>query len=43
VSDRTVDSHLRNLRAKLAEALGGEDPVETLHGVGLRMKQWRDA
>ncbi len=36
VSDRTLDSHLRNLRSKLAEA-GCPDAIETLHGVGLRM------
>lgn len=36
VSDRTVDSHLRNLRAKLSEA-GVVDAVETVHGVGVRM------
>jgi two-component system, OmpR family, response regulator len=36
VSDRTLDSHLRNLRQKLAEA-GCADAIETLHGVGLRM------
>lgn len=36
VSDRTLDSHLRNLRRKLAEA-GGTDAIETVHGVGLRM------
>lgn len=36
VSDRTLDSHLRNLRGKLAEA-GCGDAIETLHGVGLRM------
>jgi len=36
VSDRTLDSHLRNLRAKLAEA-GCEGAVETVHGVGIRM------
>ena len=36
VSDRTLDSHLRNLRAKLAAA-GCADAVETVHGVGLRM------
>lgn len=36
VSDRTLDSHLRNLRAKLAEA-GAVDAVQTLHGVGIRM------
>lgn len=36
VSDRTLDSHLRNLRAKLAGA-GLSDAIDTLHGVGLRM------
>ncbi len=36
VSDRTVDSHLRNLRAKLADA-GCVDAIETVHGVGIRM------
>jgi two-component system OmpR family response regulator len=36
ISDRTLDSHLRNLRRKLAEA-GCEDAVETLHGIGIRM------
>lgn len=36
VSDRTMDSHLRNLRAKLSEA-GCDDAIETVHGVGVRM------
>jgi len=36
VSDRTMDSHLRNLRAKLTEA-GCDDAIETVHGVGIRM------
>ncbi|MEP4194049.1 MAG: response regulator transcription factor [Aliishimia sp.] len=36
VSDRTLDSHLRNLRAKLADA-GCVDAIETVHGVGIRM------
>lgn len=36
VSDRTLDSHLRNIRAKLAAA-GCADAIETVHGVGLRM------
>lgn len=36
VSDRTLDSHLRNLRRKLAEA-GCPDAVETVHGQGLRL------
>lgn len=36
VSDRTMDSHLRNLRAKLSEA-GCAEAIETVHGVGIRM------
>jgi len=36
VSDRTMDSHLRNLRAKLSAA-GVVDAIETVHGVGVRM------
>ena len=36
VSDRTLDSHLRNLRRKLADAGAGE-AIETLHGQGLRL------
>lgn len=36
VSDRTIDSHVRNLRGKLKQA-GCEDAVETVHGVGLRI------
>lgn len=37
VSDRTLDSHLRNLRNKLAEA-GASDLIETLHGQGIRLR-----
>ncbi|WP_149141030.1 response regulator transcription factor [Gemmobacter caeruleus] len=36
VSDRTLDSHLRNLRRKLAEA-GAPEAIRSLHGVGLGM------
>lgn len=36
VSDRTIDSHIRNLRAKLS-ALGCDSVVETVHGVGFRL------
>ncbi len=35
VSDRTIDSHMRRLRAKLR--IGGEDPIQTVHGVGFRL------
>ena len=36
VSGRTIDSHVRNLRAKLARA-GCEKVIETVHGVGFRL------
>jgi two-component system OmpR family response regulator len=36
VADRTVDSHIRNIRAKLA-AVGCLDAIETVHGVGFRL------
>ncbi|MER8378167.1 MULTISPECIES: response regulator transcription factor [unclassified Mesorhizobium] len=36
VADRTVDSHVRNIRAKLA-AVGCVDAIETVHGVGFRL------
>ena len=35
VSDRTIDSHVRRLRAKFKAV--GADPIETLHGVGYRL------
>ena len=40
VSDRTLDSHLRNLRAKLEQA-GGTDLIETVHAVGIRLRALR--
>ena len=36
VSDRTVDSHIRNLRAKFAAA-GRGDVIETVHSLGFRL------
>ena len=36
LSDRTLDSHLRNLRAKLSVA-GCDTAIETVHGVGIRL------
>ena len=35
VSDRTIDSHVRHIRAKF-QSVGG-DPIETVHGVGYRL------
>jgi two-component system OmpR family response regulator len=36
VTDRTIDSHIRNLRGKFA-GLGGHDVIETRAGVGYRL------
>jgi two-component system OmpR family response regulator len=36
VSDRTIDSHIRHIRAKF-EAAGCPDVIETVHGVGYRL------
>lgn len=36
ITDRTIDSHVRNLRAKFAQA-GGTDLVETRPGIGYRL------
>ena len=38
VTDRTVDSHIRNLRRKLERACPGETPIESLYGVGYRFQ-----
>src|SRR5690606_3162396 len=34
VTDRTVDSHIKNLRRKLAQASPGQDPIRSIYGVG---------
>ncbi len=39
VADRTLDSHLRNLRRKLGNS-GWASAIETVHGIGLRMGAW---
>ncbi len=36
ISERTLDSHLRNLRRKLTDA-GCAEAIDTLHGIGIRM------
>ncbi|WP_112608834.1 response regulator (plasmid) [Rhizobium sp. WW22] len=36
VADRTIDSHIRNLRAKLS-AVGGKGIIATVHGVGFKL------
>lgn len=42
VSERTIDSHVRNLRAKFA-AVGCPSVVSTVHGVGFRLGTLEDA
>jgi two-component system, OmpR family, response regulator BaeR len=37
VSDRTVDSHIKNLRRKLGEAAPGRDLIQSVYGVGYRL------
>lgn len=37
-SERTVDSHIRNLRKKLSDTSPGCDPIESVRGVGYRFK-----
>jgi two-component system response regulator BaeR len=34
VTDRTVDSHVKNLRRKLELAVPGDDPIRSIYGVG---------
>ncbi|MFZ5480867.1 MAG: response regulator transcription factor [Myxococcota bacterium] len=36
ISERTLDSHIRRIRQKLRDE--GIDPVETVHGLGYRLK-----
>ena len=40
VADRTIDSHVRNIRAKMAVA-GCETVIETVHGVGFKARAVR--
>ena len=36
VNDRTVDSHIKNLRRKISDAEPGANPIESVYGVGYR-------
>ncbi len=37
ITDRTIDSHVRRIRQKLAAV--GADPIETVHGIGYRLRE----
>ncbi len=38
VFDRSVDSHIKNLRRKLSAASGGEEIIHSIYGVGYRVE-----
>jgi two-component system response regulator BaeR len=40
VSDRTVDTHIKNLRHALAAAAPGDQVIESVYGVGYRLAIW---
>jgi two-component system response regulator BaeR len=38
VSDRSIDSHIKNLRRKLAAQLEGVEIIQSVYGVGYRVE-----
>ena len=38
VSDRTIDSHIRNLRSKLGPHFDGEEVIHSIYGVGYKVE-----
>jgi two-component system response regulator BaeR len=38
VSDRTIDSHVKKLRRKIAAAAPGEEWIHSLYGVGYKLE-----
>lgn len=38
VSDRTIDSHIKNLRRKLASAAGQDEVIHSIYGVGYKIE-----
>lgn len=38
VSDRTVDSHIKNVRRKFEEVAVGSDPIRSIYGVGYKFE-----
>jgi two-component system, OmpR family, response regulator BaeR len=38
VTDRTVDSHIKNLRRKLQQVSPGEEPIQSIYGVGYKLE-----
>jgi two-component system response regulator BaeR len=38
VSDRTVDSHVKNLRQKIHDTIGSDDLIRSIYGVGYKLE-----
>jgi two-component system response regulator BaeR len=38
LSDRTIDSHIKNLRRKLERALPAQEPIRSIYGVGYKFE-----
>ncbi len=38
VTDRTVDSHIKNLRRKFEAVLPGHDLIRSIYGVGYKLE-----
>lgn len=38
VSDRAVDTHIKNLRRKLGERVEGDNPIRSVYGVGYKLE-----
>ncbi len=38
VSDRTIDSHVKNVRKKLSDVMNGNEIIQTIYGVGYKLE-----
>jgi two-component system response regulator BaeR len=38
VSDRTIDTHVKNLRKKLAQSIDGDELIHSIYGVGYKIE-----
>ena len=38
VTDRTVDSHIKNLRRKMEQVAPEQDPIRSIYGVGYKLE-----
>jgi two-component system response regulator BaeR len=38
VTDRTIDTHIKNLRRKLQQVAPGQEPIRSIYGVGYKLE-----